>query len=121
MTVVTTTILDKADKPMTSTYELMSVDIERTVNRVPRCSLKLLDGDVTKGSFPISDEALFAPGAEITVKVRYDNPGAPIAFTDPGEPNRLPRAYHSGDSAELDWLLPRIVPRMQGQPVHAVD
>ena len=24
-----------------------------------------------------------------TVKVRYDNPGAPIAFTDPGEPNRL--------------------------------
>lgn len=37
-----------------------------------------------------------------------------------GEPNRLPRAYHSGDSAELDWLLPRIVPRMQGQPVHAV-
>jgi predicted alpha/beta-fold hydrolase len=22
-----------------------------------------------------------------------------------GEPNRLPRAYHSGDSAELDWLI----------------
>ena len=25
-----------------------------------------------------------------------------------GEPNRLPRAYHSGDSAELDWLLARL-------------
>jgi uncharacterized protein len=37
-----------------------------------------------------------------------------------GEPNRLLRAYHSGDSAELDWLLPLIVPRMQGQPVYAV-
>ncbi len=24
-----------------------------------------------------------------------------------GEPNRLPRAYHSGDSAEIDWLLRR--------------
>lgn len=24
-----------------------------------------------------------------------------------GEPNRLPRAYHSGDSAEVDWLLGR--------------
>jgi predicted alpha/beta-fold hydrolase len=25
-----------------------------------------------------------------------------------GESNRLPRAYHSGDSAELDWLLARL-------------
>jgi predicted alpha/beta-fold hydrolase len=25
-----------------------------------------------------------------------------------GEPNRLPRAYHSGDSAELDWILRRL-------------
>jgi predicted alpha/beta-fold hydrolase len=31
-----------------------------------------------------------------------------------GEPNRLPRAYHSGDSAELDWLLRRFA-----LPVHA--
>jgi predicted alpha/beta-fold hydrolase len=25
-----------------------------------------------------------------------------------GEPNRLPRAYHSGDAAELDWILRRL-------------
>ena len=25
-----------------------------------------------------------------------------------GEPNRLPRAYHSGDSAEIDWVLRRL-------------
>jgi predicted alpha/beta-fold hydrolase len=25
-----------------------------------------------------------------------------------GEPNRLPRAYHSGDSAEIDWMLRRM-------------
>jgi uncharacterized protein len=25
-----------------------------------------------------------------------------------GEPNRLPRAYHSGDSAEIDWMLRRL-------------
>jgi Rhs element Vgr protein len=80
MTVVTTTILDKADKPMTSTYELMSVDIERTVNRVPRCSLKLIDGDVTKGTFPISDEALFALGAEITIKMRYEKEADAVVF-----------------------------------------
>ncbi len=25
-----------------------------------------------------------------------------------GEPNRLPRSYHSGDSAEIDWVLRRL-------------
>jgi hypothetical protein len=28
-----------------------------------------------------------------------------------GELNRLPRAYHSGDSAEIDWILRRLRPR----------
>ena len=28
-----------------------------------------------------------------------------------GEPNRLPRAYHSGDSAEIDWVLRRLLAR----------
>ena len=28
-----------------------------------------------------------------------------------GEPNRLPRAYHSGDSQEIDWVLRRLYAR----------
>ena len=31
-----------------------------------------------------------------------------------GEPNRLPRAYHSGDSQEIDWILRRL--QAQGFP-----
>ncbi len=31
-----------------------------------------------------------------------------------GEPNRLPRAYHSGDSQEIDWILRRL--RARGDP-----
>ncbi|MDK9703338.1 MAG: hydrolase [Sulfuritalea sp.] len=31
-----------------------------------------------------------------------------------GEPNRLPRAYHSGDSQEIDWVLRRL--RARGDP-----
>ena len=31
-----------------------------------------------------------------------------------GEPNKLPRAYHSGDSDEVDWILRRF-----GKPVYA--
>jgi predicted alpha/beta-fold hydrolase len=34
-----------------------------------------------------------------------------------GEPNRLPRAYHSGDSEEADWMLRRFA---ASGPVHAV-
>ena len=31
-----------------------------------------------------------------------------------GEPNRLPRGYHSGDSAEIDWMLRRVALRHPG-------
>ena len=37
-----------------------------------------------------------------------------------GEPNRLPRAYHSGDSQEGDWLLRRVHGRYPTAPLHAV-
>lgn len=37
-----------------------------------------------------------------------------------GEPNRLPRAYHSGDSQEGDWLLRRVHGRHPAAPLHAV-
>lgn len=36
-----------------------------------------------------------------------------------GEPNRLPRAYHSGDCAEVDWILRRLRQGAAG-PVFAV-
>jgi predicted alpha/beta-fold hydrolase len=34
-----------------------------------------------------------------------------------GEPNRLPRAYHSGDAQEIDWILRRL--RAQNAPLYA--
>jgi predicted alpha/beta-fold hydrolase len=37
-----------------------------------------------------------------------------------GEPNRLPRAYHSGDSAEIDWILRRLKQRAPAVPLFAV-
>jgi predicted alpha/beta-fold hydrolase len=36
-----------------------------------------------------------------------------------GEPNRLPRAYHSGDSAEVDWVLRRLRGLQSGSPLYA--
>lgn len=36
-----------------------------------------------------------------------------------GEPNRLARAYHSGDWKEVDWILRRLHARTNGAPMHA--
>lgn len=37
-----------------------------------------------------------------------------------GEPNRLPRAYHSGDADEIDWVLRRFAAIFPDVPRHAV-
>jgi predicted alpha/beta-fold hydrolase len=37
-----------------------------------------------------------------------------------GEPNRLPRAYHSGDSDEVDWVVRRLRERLGKPPLYAV-
>ena len=37
-----------------------------------------------------------------------------------GEPNRLPRAYHSGDHADVDWMLKAIGARASEAPIFAV-
>ncbi len=37
-----------------------------------------------------------------------------------GEPNRLPRAYHSGDSEEIDWVLRRLKQTQKRRPLYAV-
>ena len=37
-----------------------------------------------------------------------------------GEPNRLPRAYHSGDYAEVGWMLATIRARLPAAPLYAV-
>ena len=37
-----------------------------------------------------------------------------------GELNRRPRAYHSGDSQEIDWIITRLQALNQGRPLQAV-
>ena len=37
-----------------------------------------------------------------------------------GEPNRLPRAYHSGDAEEIGWILRRLRGEPSGAPLFAI-
>jgi predicted alpha/beta-fold hydrolase len=42
--------------------------------------------------------------------------GAVIHFRGcSGQPNRLPRAYHAGDSMEIDWMLRRVLHQCESQ------
>src|SRR5258705_193298 len=71
MSVVTATILSAGSK-IDPIYELISIDIRREVNRIPSASMVFLDGDAAKRQFAMSDTALFEPGKEIEIKLRYE-------------------------------------------------
>lgn len=57
---------------MDATYELLSIDILKEVNRIPTAEMTLIDGDVTKREFKISNSNFFAPGQEIEIQLRYE-------------------------------------------------
>ncbi|AUX33632.1 MULTISPECIES: type VI secretion system tip protein VgrG [Sorangium] len=71
MPAVTSTILSDG-KPMDPACELISIDIRREVDRIPRAELRVLDGDAAQQAFAISDTGFFAPGAKIEIKLRYE-------------------------------------------------
>lgn len=72
MSVVTATI-SSAGQEMDPTYELMSIDITKEVNRIPSAQLVLLDGSAANQTFAISNESFFEPGKEISIKLRYED------------------------------------------------
>jgi Rhs element Vgr protein len=53
--------------------QLLSLTVNRAVNRVPMARLVFADGDVATASFPLSDAAHFLPGAVISICAGYGN------------------------------------------------
>lgn len=80
MSVVTATILSEG-KPMEPTYELLSLDIHKEVNRIPAAQLVLLDGDAAQQRFALSDSTFFEPGKQVEIKLRYEGKADTTAFT----------------------------------------
>ena len=71
MSVVSVTV-KAAGKALPVEYQLLSVDVRRTLNRLPSAELVLLDGDMPEQRFPVSDAGLLAPGAEVEILARYE-------------------------------------------------
>jgi uncharacterized protein involved in type VI secretion and phage assembly len=57
-----------ADLP--ASFDLVSVEVVREVNRIPYAQIVLTDGEVARAEFPALDSDALAPGATIEVKVR---------------------------------------------------
>src|SRR5665213_1441557 len=51
--------------------QIQSCVIHRSFNAIPWARIVILDGDMPTGDFPVSDLALFAPGAAITISAGY--------------------------------------------------
>src|SRR4051812_17909550 len=54
------------------TIQIVSVNVNLTVNKIPSAEIVLLDGNMPDQTFPVSDSAIFKPGAEITIEAGYD-------------------------------------------------
>ncbi len=56
---------------MNETYQVVSVRIEKSVNKIPWAQIELSDGDMPNADFPISNADDFKPGAKISIKAGY--------------------------------------------------
>jgi Rhs element Vgr protein len=58
---------------LAQTFNLLSIVIEKNINKVSRAVLVFSDGDMPNKSFPLSDSTELVPGKTITVKAGYGN------------------------------------------------
>lgn len=52
--------------------QVLSIRIERKVNRIPVATIIISDGDAATGKFNASSSATFVPGADVTIETGYD-------------------------------------------------
>lgn len=71
MSVVTATLTSEGVQ-MDPSWQLLTLEVQRQINRIPRAELVLSDGDGTKGEFEISNSPFFAPGRQIGIQLRYE-------------------------------------------------
>jgi len=66
-------IVTSGGSDVSEALRLVSVTVQRTLNRVPTATLVISDGDMPGQDFPLSDADTFKPGAEVVIKAGYDS------------------------------------------------
>ena len=62
-------------RPLPAELEVLDLEIQLELNRIPQASLTLLDGSVAERCFEVSDGALFKPGSRISIALGYEGGG----------------------------------------------
>ncbi len=63
---------------LSSVYQVLSIAVEKEINRIPWAKIILHDGDPASQDFELSNEDLFIPGKEIEIKAGYHSQNAII-------------------------------------------
>jgi Rhs element Vgr protein len=53
--------------------DILSIEVENYVNRIPVARIRLKDGDIATGTFEASSSATFVPGKAVTIEAGYDS------------------------------------------------
>ncbi len=56
---------------LSSTYQVLSIVVEKEINRIPHAKIVLRDGDPASQDFELSNEEFFVPGKEIEITAGY--------------------------------------------------
>ena len=59
-------------------FQVLSVTVIKSVNRIPSAIIEIADGDVTTGEFALSDQDLLVPGAEVEIQAGYHSVNEPV-------------------------------------------
>jgi len=54
------------------TIQIISVNVNKAINKIPFAKIVLLDGDMPEQDFPVSNSDDFKPGSEIKISAGYD-------------------------------------------------
>lgn len=65
-------------KAISDLLNVLSVTVEKKVNRISRAKIVLIDGNAATGTFDASSSAAFIPGNEVTIEAGYDAVNAVI-------------------------------------------
>lgn len=69
-TVVTASVLSGGTE-VPKTYHILSIVINKEVNRIPSATIMIADGEPAKQTFEVSNKPDFEPGKEITIQLGY--------------------------------------------------
>jgi Rhs element Vgr protein len=70
---LTTFTVKAGGAPLPPEFGIVAIDIRREINRIPRATLTLSDGDPAAQTFALSEQAQLIPGAEVEILGGYSS------------------------------------------------